>query len=514
MMHSSNFRICATLLLLGFVISGLNGQNKPNLRENLGPTVNDQRDQIVPVFSVSGDTLFFSEDGSNGAYHPCFSVRDGRGGWTAKQPFVALDPNSDGSKYIFSALNGTTYLINGLFTKAPGKSESFFQQKGLSIAQTKQQPAQWKAIPFAWFDKMVNGRFANAFVHRPSKTLWLSFATQNTKDLYVCLPQNPQETDWKQIRWSDPQRLPDIINTAADETTPFVSKDGRTLYFTSNRSGGFGKEDIYVATRTGSSWLDWEAPKNMGFGVNSNQAELYFTLTPDDSEAIFVSYKYSSGAGDLFRFRMTPPETPAVAVKDTIAAAPPPAPVGLAVEKYKPNNIVFLLDHSTSMNTADRLPMMRASLETLVAQLRPIDMVTFYGFGDNVFPIHKADRVDNRDTLIQMIEGLKASSRSTQGSAAILEGYKAAESTFIKGGNNEIFIITDGLFDISPSVEMLIKRMPQLQLTVVVIAQTDGGDQLLKKFEAFPKVQTVKITDLERDKHLLLENIKRNAQRI
>jgi hypothetical protein len=115
--------------------------------------------------------------------------------------------------------------------------------------------------------------------------------------------------------------------------------------------------------------------------------------------------------------------------------------------------------------------------------------------------------------LLRIVEGLKATSKSTQGSAAILEGYKAAEAGFIEGGNNEVFLITDGLFDISPAVEMLIRRMPQVQLTVVVIAQTTAGDQLLKKFDAFPQVQTVKITDLERDRYLLLENIKRNAKR-
>jgi outer membrane protein OmpA-like peptidoglycan-associated protein/tetratricopeptide (TPR) repeat protein len=76
--------------------------------------------------------------------------------------------------------------------------------------------------------------------------------------------------------WSAPQNLGDVINTRDRETQPSLSADGHTLYFSSDRRGGIGKDDIWV------SYLDekgkWSTPKNMGPMIN----------TPDEEIAPFI----------------------------------------------------------------------------------------------------------------------------------------------------------------------------------------------------------------------------------
>lgn len=499
-----------------WIVADASAQEFEGLRENLGAALNDAQDQLLPVFSQHGDTLFFSEDGPNGQYRIMFSVRDANNVWSPKRQYAPLSPMSDGSQYVFAALTKNQYLVNGIFS-APVNGR-YPQNKGLSWGNSTKQAAEWKALPLDWFNTQVHGRFANAFIHQPSKTLWLSFSERNNRDIYVCLPENPTEADWSKIRWSSPMRLPEPLNSGNDDTTPFVSEDGRSLYFASNRPGGYGAEDIYVARRKGSSWLDWSPPENLGFLVNSNKAELYFTLTPDGKEAWFVSYKYSAGSGDLFRIRRktlstaSPMEARAGA-PFTATYGPDLPPAALPETRYKPNNIIFLLDHSGSMNKDNRLSMLRSALGVLVSALRPVDKISLLGFGDRVFPLYRSESVRNRDTILKVIDKIQASSLTTNGNAAILEGYKTAEKHWIKGANNEIFLITDGLFTITPSIEMLIRAQPQIQLTVVVIGQTEGGNKLIEQFRRFQTVQTLKLTDSERDQDILLENVKKNGVR-
>ena len=64
-----------------------------------------------------------------------------------------------------------------------------------------------------------------------------------SQDIWVSTRRDPAE------RWSSPEALSSVINSAFQELQPALSKDGTTLYFASDRPGGSGDMDIYVATR-------------------------------------------------------------------------------------------------------------------------------------------------------------------------------------------------------------------------------------------------------------------------
>ena len=70
--------------------------------------------------------------------------------------------------------------------------------------------------------------------------------------------------------WGEPVNLGPTINTASNEDAPAFSRDGHTMYFNSDRPGGFGFRDIYIARRTHTrDDFGWEEPVNAGPGVNS-----------------------------------------------------------------------------------------------------------------------------------------------------------------------------------------------------------------------------------------------------
>ena len=70
--------------------------------------------------------------------------------------------------------------------------------------------------------------------------------------------------------WGAPVNLGPTINTASNEDIPSFSRDGHTMYFNSDRAGGFGMRDIWISRRTNTGDdFGWEAPVNAGPGVNS-----------------------------------------------------------------------------------------------------------------------------------------------------------------------------------------------------------------------------------------------------
>lgn len=73
---------------------------------------------------------------------------------------------------------------------------------------------------------------------------------------------------------------------AGEDNTPFVSRDGLSLYFMSNRPGGYGDADLYLSTRK-SREDDWGVPQNLGHDVNSSDREFWPTLSPDGHRLYF-----------------------------------------------------------------------------------------------------------------------------------------------------------------------------------------------------------------------------------
>lgn len=111
--------------------------------------------------------------------------------------------------------------------------------------------------------------------------------------------------------WSKPVNLGPTINTAGDEKSPFLSFDGKKLYFASNGHVGMGDMDLFVSERLaedGQQPERWGEPRNLGYPINTSGDESSLIVSPDGRTAIFSSDKYGGqGQLDLYTFALPEP---------------------------------------------------------------------------------------------------------------------------------------------------------------------------------------------------------------
>jgi len=117
----------------------------------------------------------------------------------------------------------------------------------------------------------------------------------------------------------------------------------------------------------------------------------------------------------------------------------------LSVAHYKPNNIVFLVDISSSMRDSLKLPVMKTALHKLITAVRDIDTITFVTYATKVKIIKEGVSGCDKETLHALVDSLKAKGM-TAGRTAILFSQQVAQKHFIQNGNNQIIIATDGEF--------------------------------------------------------------------
>jgi Ca-activated chloride channel family protein len=131
---------------------------------------------------------------------------------------------------------------------------------------------------------------------------------------------------------------------------------------------------------------------------------------------------------------------------------------GLEIETkdLPPNNLVFLLDVSGSMNSPDKLPLLKSAMRLLVAQLRLEDRVSIvvYAGAAGLVLEPTADRAAILDAINRLSAG-----GSTAGGAGIELAYKTALKAFIKEGNNRVILATDGDFNVGVSSDGALTRL-------------------------------------------------------
>lgn len=123
-----------------------------------------------------------------------------------------------------------------------------------------------------------------------------------------------------------------------------------------------------------------------------------------------------------------------------------------------PANLVFLVDVSGSMDSKDKLELVKKTLRILTAQLRNEDRVTIvtYASGEKVALPMTSGR--HKDKILKVINGLYAEG-ATSGQRAIEMAYEEAKKNFIKGGINRILIATDGDFNVGVTDFDTLKKM-------------------------------------------------------
>ncbi len=114
----------------------------------------------------------------------------------------------------------------------------------------------------------------------------------------------------KPYRFGTPINLGSTINSPSHEATPFISQDGLSLFFSSDRPGGSGDFDLWYSTRP---TLDapWSDPVNLGPSVNSSDEDYYPSVSYDNLSLYFYSTRQGGeGGSDIWVSTRTSPSDP------------------------------------------------------------------------------------------------------------------------------------------------------------------------------------------------------------
>jgi Ca-activated chloride channel homolog len=130
----------------------------------------------------------------------------------------------------------------------------------------------------------------------------------------------------------------------------------------------------------------------------------------------------------------------------------------ISTKDLPPNNLVFLIDVSGSMNSPDKLPLVKASLKYLVSELRAKDSVTIVVYAGAAGLVLPPTPGNQKEKILDAIDKLEAGG-STAGGAGIQLAYKVARDNLIKQGNNRVILATDGDFNVGVSSDGELVRM-------------------------------------------------------
>ena len=273
---------------------------KEIIKENLGAAINSKAQEVAPMISPDGKTIFFTRGkheqnvGGTETQDVWFAKRDGET-WDEAQNMGAPINNADNNAIVSISPDGKTlYLMN---VYRPDGTMTFGLSKSARTKTGWTMPTECKVDDIRNLDKKNNTEFA---ISPKGTVLVMSVKREDTfgeRDLYVSF----LKTDGT---WSKPLNMGATINTADIESAPFIATDNKTLYFTSYGHPGYGGGDIFVIRRLDESWTKWSQPENLGPAINTTQWDGFLSIPASGEYAYMSSMQNAIGSEDIFRFKV------------------------------------------------------------------------------------------------------------------------------------------------------------------------------------------------------------------
>jgi Ca-activated chloride channel homolog len=130
----------------------------------------------------------------------------------------------------------------------------------------------------------------------------------------------------------------------------------------------------------------------------------------------------------------------------------------MSAANVPPRNLVFLLDVSGSMMSADKLPLVKRGLSLMTDSLRPQDSIAIVVYAGNSGLVLPATSGRERGKILKALDGLEAGG-STNGGEGIQLAYAVAQQQLKKGGINRVILATDGDFNVGTTSEGALTRL-------------------------------------------------------
>jgi Ca-activated chloride channel homolog len=153
-----------------------------------------------------------------------------------------------------------------------------------------------------------------------------------------------------------------------------------------------------------------------------------------------------------------------------------------SMEGYATNNMILLLDVSGSMNTAEKLPLLKQSVLNLLSMMRQEDRVSIIAFSGKPKALLESASFKEEEKIKKAINDLKSSGK-TDGNAGVKLAYKVADENYIRGGNNRIILATDGEFALNDETRALIEKFSKedIFLSIFNFGKGAGASKALEK---------------------------------
>jgi hypothetical protein len=245
------------------------------------------------------------------------------------------------------------------------------------------------------------------------------------------------------------------------------------------------------------------------FYLNKNTGMLTVEMRKD------TSYRLLAG-GVKFKVDTLEDEKKPIAVTPISNPIPVNEANLLPVALYNPNNIVFLIDASTSMKYANKLPLLKKSIKELTGVLREIDRVSMITYNSTTTIVATGITGNNKAVIDAKVDSIAPFSW-TNSVKGIETAYALADKNYALAGNNQIILATDGLFN-SPNFDEdalmdLVKQQAKygIKLSVVGFGDDEKAHKLMKKLASYGKGNFIHITSDTNSGTVLVDEIKSNS---
>ena len=260
--------------------------------ENLGDSINTTDLEYFPSLTIDGKKLIFTRRIKNNEDFYESDLND-KGTWEKAYPLPgninsttfnegAQNISQDGKWLIFTGCNfpeglGSCDLYISYLTKN-GWSTPESLGPNVKSEVLESFPSLSPDKRDLYFSSNVPGGFGG-------KDIWVCHRNENGK-------------------WDEPLNLGAEINTAGDESTPFIHADNQTLYFNSNGHAGYSeKPDIFVTRKLPNG--KWSKPENLGYPINTIDDEGSLVVAPDGKTAYYSSDRSDTKGGlDIYTFQL------------------------------------------------------------------------------------------------------------------------------------------------------------------------------------------------------------------
>ncbi len=270
---------------------------------NLGPVVNDLYRDTGLSINADGDTIYYASNGSSNddaAQRKLFFSTKESGAWTAP---VLVDMLQETEAVAFRRSPCISYDGQTLYYTRGEVDVVCFTWPVINVRVVQSRIWKTEFVQGNWSDPVDLGDVVNGVDDERSASDPSISADGNT--LFFSSDRdggNGQLDLWMSTRvggvWTSPVNLGPDINSGFDDHEPAVSPDGTTLYFASNRPGGYGNGDIWV-----SRWVDgqWASPRNLGPGINTSGGENEPEISKDGRHLYFTGVRTGGvGIDDLW----------------------------------------------------------------------------------------------------------------------------------------------------------------------------------------------------------------------